>query len=137
MRNVEYKKQIFQIRNQFFPFLLSEVKKWKTTDSDIRFTTANDEDRFLAKWLQNRKFSVESEKVFEKGREIHQYFFENLNQIRNKKFEIASWDIGWWQIRNSLRDVYLGETLFEEIKILHNVLKNKLLPQIYSYGFIK
>ncbi len=136
MRNVVYEKETYQIHNQFFPFLLAEIKKWKISDSEISISTAKDEDRFLSKWLTDKKLSAESEQLLNKGKEIYQFYFENLNQLRTTKFKIETWDAGWWQIRNALSDVNMANELFDELKILHNILKEKLLPQIYEFGFI-
>ena len=137
LRNVVYEKETYQIHNQFFPFLLQEVKKWKCTDSEITISMAKDEDRFLANWLKNRNLSVESNALLEKGKEIYQFYFQNLHQVRTPKFKIETWDAGWWQIRNVLLDVNLAMDLFEELKVLHTALKNKILPDIYTYGFLK
>jgi len=137
MRNVKYEKETYQIHNQFFPFLLNEVKKWKCTDSEIMISMAKDEDRFFANWLKNKQLSNESEQLFNKGQEIYKFYFENLNQLRTPKYKIETWDAGWWQIRNALTDVNLASNLFDELKVLHNKLREKLLPQIYEYEFIK
>ncbi len=136
LRNVIYEKETYQIKNHFFPFLLSEVKKWKSTDSEITISMANDEDRFLSQWLKNKKLSTESEELLNKGKEVYQFYFANLNQLRTPKYKIDTWDAGWWQIRNALADVDLGTNLMEDIKLLHNKLKEKLLKQIYEYGFL-
>jgi hypothetical protein len=136
LRNVSYEGEIYQIHNHFFPFLLQEIKKWHCTDSEVAISMANDADRFLAKWLLNKQLSQESRAVLNKGKEIYRVYFENLNQLRTPKFKIETWDAGWWQIRNSLNDLSMAKELFEELKIVHNLLKDKSLPQIYDYGFI-
>jgi len=137
LRNVIYENETYQIRNQFFPFLLSEIKKWKCTDSEITISMAKDEDRFLAKWILDRPLSKDSEMLLNKGKELYQFYFANLNHLRTPKYKIESWDAGWWQIRNALNDVDLAIDLLEDLKKLHNNLKEKLLPQIYDYGFIQ
>ncbi len=136
LRNVEYEGQIYQIRNHFFPFPVSEVKTWKIADSDIADSLANAEDTFVAKWLSERDLSKEAKTVLDKGREIYKFYFANLAQVRATKFKIESWDAGWWQIRNVLADNNLGKESFDELKILHNQLRAKLLPQISEYQII-
>ena len=136
LRNVVYEKETYQIHNRFFPFLLSEIKKWKCTDSEITISMAKDEDRFLALWLKNKELSVESRELLEKGKEIFKFYFENINQLRTPKFKIETWDAGWWQVRNALSDVNMARNLFEDLKILHNKLKDKLLHKVYEYGFL-
>jgi len=137
LRNVEYKNQIYQINNQFFPFLLSEIRSWNVSESKIKNSFAKDTDRFVAKWLLSRKLSVESEKVFEKGREIYQYFFENLKKLNLELFKIESWDVGWWQIRNCLKKNKISKSLFCEMKVFYSELREKIASQIEKYGFLQ
>ncbi len=137
MRNVRYENEVYQIHNQFFPFSLTEIKKWKITDSEMNISMTKDEDRFFANWLKNRKLSIESIQLLDKGKEIYQLYFVNLNQLRTSKFKIETWDAGWWQIRNALADVNLANNLFDDLKEIHNKLRDKLLPMIDYYKFIK
>ncbi|MFN0216359.1 MAG: hypothetical protein ACKVT2_19030 [Saprospiraceae bacterium] len=136
MRNVEYLKQRYQIDNHFFPFLKSEVKKWKITDSDIASSLAVGDERFVAKWLAQQTFSEESKAVLEAGTKIWQFYFEHLHELRTTKFKIETWDAGWWQIRNALADQDLAADLFTALKTAQDALKAKLLPQIYQYKFL-
>ena len=133
MRNVEYEKQIYQIRNHFFPFTVSEIKHWTITDGDIAETLVNAEDTFVANWLLERSLSNEAKAVLKQGKEIYKFYFANLGQVRTTKFKIETWDTGWWQIRNVLADANLGKEMFDEIKILHNKLKVEILPKIAEY----
>ncbi len=59
LRNVEYQGKVWQIANNFFPFLLEEVRQWPCGHSDIaaQLAAAN-EDRFLAKWLAEREIGI-------------------------------------------------------------------------------
>lgn len=137
LKNIVYKKETYQIHNQLFPFLLTEIKKWKVSDSEINISMAKDDDRFFANWLKIKNISTESNQLFNKAKEIYQYYFENLNQLRTPKYKIETWDAGWWQIRNALTDVNMASDLFDELKELHNKLRDKLLPQIDNYKFVK
>ncbi len=136
MRNVEYKKNTYQIENHFFPFKKSIVKKWKISDSDISDTLASGEDRFVSEWLNNQSLSAEAKAIIDIGREIYKFYFGHLNILDTTKYKIQSWDAGWWQIRSSLKDQNLGAEHLEDLKIKHDNLKEKLLPQVYSYGFL-
>lgn len=136
MRDVVYQKMTYQIKNHFFPFAVAEVKKWKIADSDIAITLATAEDAFMCKWLEKQTLSAEAQAVLDKGKEIYQLYFASLGQMQAPKFKIQTYDAGWWQIRNAMADVYLGKEQFEELKNLHNALKNKLLPMINEYGFL-
>jgi hypothetical protein len=136
MKNVLYKENNYQIRNHFFPFLISDIKHWQMTDSDIAITMTNDEDRFVAAWLSKQVLSAEASLLFSLAKELYKFYFKHLNQLRSNKFKIQTWDAGWWQIRNVLADENLAEDLLKEIKAAHTTLKEKLLPQVYDYGFL-
>jgi len=136
MKDVEYEKETYQINNNFFPFLLSELKTWKITDSDISLSLAIATDRFIAKWISEKNLSEEAKAVYETGKEIYKFYFANLNQLRTNLFEIKTWDAGFWQIRKVLQDQNLAQDLFKTLKDKHNILRDKLLPQIYDYQFI-
>ncbi len=136
LKDVKYEGTIYQIRNHFFPFLLSEIKQWKISDPDIAMTMANDEDRFVAKCLENKIFSTEAKAILDKGKEIYQFYFANLNQLRTPKFKIETWDAGFWQIKQALQDAEIGQNLMKELRTLHEILRNKILPKLEEYGII-
>ena len=136
MKDIKYENNIYQIKNHFFPFLLSELKQWKITDSDYKLSLASATNRFLAEWLSKAEFSEEAKVVIDAGKEIYKYYFSNLHQLRTDLFKIKTWDAGFWQIRNVLQDQNLCNDLFQNLKEKHNILKNKILPQIYDYEFI-
>jgi hypothetical protein len=136
MKNIEYENEIYQINNHFFPFLLSELKIWKISDSDISLSLASVTDRFVAKWISEHELSPEAKEVYEAGKEVYKFYFANLNQLRTHLFEIKTWDAGLWQIKNVLQDQNLARDLFKTLKEKHDILRDKLLPQIYDYEFI-
>ena len=136
LRDVEYEGQTYQIPNHFFPFLISDIKKWKIGDSQITETLATGNDTYVANWLAGQDLSPEAISVIRKGKQIYQYYFENLGQLPTTKFKIENWDAGWWQIRNALGDVNLGKELLAELKVYHGELRGKILPKISEYGII-
>ena len=136
LRDVEYDGRMYQIPNHFFPFLIADVKRWKIDDSQIAESLSTGEDAYVAKWLADQELSSEAMSVLRKGKQIYQYYFENLGQIPTTKFKIENWDAGWWQIRNALGDVNLGKEIMTELKALHVTLREKILPEISKYGII-
>lgn len=137
MRNVQYKKQTYQIENHFYPFLKQEVSGWAITDSDISTTLMHGDDRFVAKWLHGRTLSTEAKAVIQAAREAYKFFYAHLNKLNTTKFRIETYDAGWWQIRSSLSDQDLGTSELAAVKSAHDALKQKLLPQIVEFGFLR
>ena len=126
---MEYEGEIYQIRNNFYPFLLEEVRSWECTLPMIaaRLETAT-EDRFAALWIKNNRadLSTEAKAVLNAGREIYKRFYAELNKLDVRKLKIDNWDAGWYQIRMSL-----------DATIDLSALSAKLLPQIYELGFLR
>ena len=82
------------------------------------------------------EMSPEALLLLDFGREVYKFYFNHLNQLRTTRFKIQTWDAGWWQIRNVLDDDNLGLDLLAQLKSAHLALKEKLLPQVYEYGFL-
>lgn len=137
LSDIHYKGQTYQIRNNLYPYPLEKVRKWQIFVSDIasQLFTAN-EDRFLAKYLSGQKLSEEAMEVYNAGEELYRYFYEQLINTHWKQFKISCWDVGLWQIRQSLKNANLGTELLEALKASHGNLRKKLLPYIYQYGFV-
>ena len=129
LRDVEYEGEIYQIRNNFYPFEVSEVKSWECTSPAIRMRIARaTEDRFAAKWLKNNRIDLSSEAlaVLKAGKEIYKRFYLELERLDVERWKITDWDAGWYQIRMSLG-----------ISIDLSELSKKLEPQIYELGFLR
>ncbi len=105
LRNVRYLDNIYQIKNNFFPFKLAEVKTWDVKEPDFKVQMTNDEDRFVANWIADNELSDEAKEVLFKGREVYKLFFSNLNHMVTYNFKIESWDAGWYQIRRCLANI--------------------------------
>jgi hypothetical protein len=136
LRNVQYSGNTYQIKNNFFPFKISEVKTWEVKEPDFRVQMTNEADRFAANWIANNELSKEAEDVLSKGKEVYKLYFSHLNQMATYKWKIDSWDAGWYQIRRCLAEHNLGADEMEAVKIANENLANKILPQIETFGFL-
>lgn len=129
LKDVEYEGEIYQIRNNFYPFELSEIKSWPCSSFSIAAQLEMpQEDRFAALWIKNNRASLSSEAlaVLNAGREIYKQFYAELNKLDVHKWKIDNWDAGWYQVRMSL-----------DAKLSLEELSAKLLPQIYELGFLR
>ena len=129
LRNVEYEGEVYQIRNNFYPFLLEEVRTWECSSLSMatRLETAT-EDRFAATWIKNHRdeLSAAAKAILSAARTIYKKFYAELNKLDVTRWKIESWDAGWYQIRMSLNaTIDLSE------------LTKKLEPQIYELGFLR
>lgn len=137
LKNVEYKGKTYQIHNEMFPFLLSEIKEWKCGLSAIsnQIFAAN-EDRFMAKWIVSHDLSDEAKLLLANAKELYKCVYENLGKIKWLDFKIELWDIGWYQIRNAAKMIPNAESLLNSVRTSIIALHQKILPQISEYGFL-
>ena len=129
LKNVEYEGEIYQIANNFYPFLLSEVQSWECTLPAMRMEIFRAvEDRFAAIWIKKHRaeLSAEALAVLDAARTIYKRFYSELERLDVSRWKIESWDAGWYQIRMSLG-----------VSIDLSVLSAKLEPQIYELGFLR
>ncbi len=136
LRNVEYEGQIYQLKNNLYPFLLSEIRSWKCSVADIAQKKAlAQDDRFAALWLAEHaaEISPEARAVLEAGKELYKYFYAHMLELHYESVKIEDWDVGWYQVRMSAKDKPRTEKLQAAMKNL----SEKLLPQIYELGFLR
>ena len=136
LKNVRYLGQTYQIKNNFYPFRLEEVKRWDIRDPDIRLQLVNAQDRFVAEWLSKNKLSDEAKEVVRKAKAVYKLFYANLNQMVTGKWKIDTWDAGWYQIRRCLAEHNVATDELKELSMANERLAAKILPQIEEYGFL-
>ncbi len=137
LRNIAYKGETFHIKNHFFPFKVSAVKKWEVSDSDItRSLKADTEDRFITKWIAVQKLDAASEELLELGREIYQTFFKEFKNLPTAKYKVEHWDAGWWQIKRCLVEAGLESERFERIEELKKKIGAKICDEAMRLGII-
>lgn len=120
-----YKENVYKITNNFFPFNIEDVKDW-CKNKNIISSFLDDRNRFVCNYMKSRNLSLESKSVLDIGRSIYKYFFENIDCVNKEKFKISLWDVGFWQIRKSLKDAFLANDLFDKLNMEKNKLRDKL-----------
>lgn len=137
LRNVPYKGKVYQIINNLYPFLLDEIRRWPCANGDIaaQMSAAN-EDRYLASWLSGRVLSPEASAVMLAAKNLYKTFYAELMNTRWMQFKIETWDVGIYQVRSALKDAGLASDELAALKDAHDALRAKLLPQVYSLGFL-
>lgn len=127
LRGVEYEGEVYRIKNNFFPFTLSDLKNWSCSSADIRTQIfMAREDRFAATWLKNHELSAQALAVLNAGRNLYKKFYSELERLDVRRWKIEDWDAGWYQVRMALG-----------VSIDLKELSAKLLPQIYELGFLR
>jgi hypothetical protein len=138
MSNVKYEGKKYRIKNQMYPFLIEDLKKWEIPKADIKAQIwAKHGERFAAVWLSEHTISETGRKLINKAETIYRYFYLHFNEVAWPKFEIRNWDAGWWQIKMALNDAGLAQELLEELYVVHKELGDEIKPLIYKYQFLE
>lgn len=136
LKDVEYKGVTYQVRNQFFPFKVAHIQEWDIQDPSVFAQLRGAKDTFVATWLAGRNLSPEAKAVLDAGRKVYEVFYKEYINLNRRKFKLDYWDVGWYQVRNSLLDRDLGLAELNALKEAHNALRDKLRPKVYEYGFL-
>ena len=59
-------------------------------------------------------------------------FYANITHTPWMDWKIETWDVGYYQVRNAMK----GLCDFASLREKHDALRAKLLPQVYSLGFL-
>ena len=90
--------------------------------------------------------SPESHAVLTAARALYREFYANITHTPWMDWKIETWDVGYYQIRNAMKDfngrdarcpsVNGQDARCPSLRAAHDTLRAKLLPQIYSLGFL-
>lgn len=139
MKDVRYNKQIYQIKNELYPFPLRLVRQWECSLLPLQNSLfAAYEDRYATTWLENHEPSLSSEarQVLSIGQDIYRLFYDKSSSLPWPQYKIALWDCGWYQIRMALKEHGDAQELLREMKAAHDALGRRILPQLTQFGFI-
>ena len=133
--NVEYEGAVYRIINHLYPWTIDELSTWQCSDLEFLYPLVSEEDRFAARWLGAKKLSAEADSVLNEARSIYQRFYARLNELDRAKYRLEAWDVGWYQVRRSLEEARLLDG--DRFRLAFERLSAKLLPQVYSLGFLR
>ena len=124
LKEVVYQGETYRVRNQLFPFSRREADGWSGED----FAFAEEGESFFRLWAEKREFSDAAQKLMQAARKFYAYCY------RTGKAEI--WDAGYAQLKAAVTEDEGGRALLSALKKAHRALGKKLLPEIYSLGFV-
>jgi len=136
LKDVRYDNETYQIKNNFFPFPIEEMKKWVIKDPDFKLQMSVDADRFVCEWIKRNQLSTEALNVLSKAKEVYEAFYSNLNILDTHRLKINTWDAGWYQIRRCLSENSFATDLINDLRDLNNILAAKISIKIEYYGFL-
>lgn len=139
-RDIKKDNKEFNIKNEMFFMSLKEIKDLANINRNeiiysdcIRFNN----ERFMYTILKDLELSKEGSLILETARKLVFESFKYRDQFSklHPKYNINTWDAGWFQIRFLLSEYMKRDLeLFEDI--IRN-LENKLRTLIYELGFLR
>ena len=139
LRKIEYKGNVYDIRNEFFWMSKSDIMRLAEENSnDFAYDDARTSgERFVYTWLQNHKLSIEAQAVLDKAIEMvkKSFKYRELFAEDNPNYQINNWDAGFYQLK-ALWKQYLPDD-FSEFKSLYKNLADKMRPMVYELGFLR
>lgn len=119
----------WSIVSHFIPFTEEEL------DAASRFTSD-----FMINYLAGHTLSAEAKKVMDEGRKLWQQYFTYTDERSvREKFKLGRQDVGWWQVRNALKerqDRGQQRVDFSALQSAYQVLTDKLRRRVHELGFI-
>ena len=71
---------------------------------------------------------------------LYRDFYANITHTPWMDWKIETWDVGYYQVRNAMKNLRASASPREEdsdsLRAAHDALRAKLLPQLYSLGFL-
>lgn len=129
-----WKQKQWTLINHFVPYTEDECKAFGKIESN-----------FMASFLRNKRLSKEARLVLEEGKKLWQAFFSYTDSYKVREaLKLGRSDAGWYQVRNALKSreknpdtprKALGD--FASFNAAYSSLTEKLLPQVFDYGFMK
>ena len=140
LRQIDYKKQKWNIFNHFF-FMsnkemmeLANKHKFPEMYEDAK---KFNEDRYVYKLLEEVNLSPDAKQVLEYAREMIRKSIE-LRKIwheENPEYHLDTWDAGYAQHRELWKKHFKKE--FDVFKELYKEFGNRMREGVYKFGFLK
>lgn len=141
LRQIEYKGQMWDIKNEFFWMSKDRMKEFadeKGYDSlynDAR-TSA---DRHVYKLLFGEeriydRLSDDAKVVLDKATELVEKSMELRQEVANDENHLDSWDAGYAQLKLVWKEYFQED--FQEFRQLYKNLEDRMRPLVYELGFL-
>jgi hypothetical protein len=142
LRQVDYKNNIYDIKNNFFWMSVEDMKELSDNNGydELYNDARTDSDRYLYTILfgENRlydKLSPDTKNVLDLATNLVNESIQFRQMIANNENHLNSWDSGYAQLKLVWKE-YLPE-MFENFRNSFNGLERRMEPLVYELGFLK
>ena len=142
LRQVEYKDQLWDIKNEFFWMSLDKMKELADQNGydELYNDARTSSDRYVHKILFGEeriydKLSPDAKAVLDKATELVERSMELRQVMANDENHLNSWDAGYAQLKLVWKEYFQEE--FKEFRQLYKNLEDRMRPLVYELGFLK
>lgn len=142
LRQVEYKDQLWDIKNEFFWMSCEKMKELADQNGydELYNDARTSSDRYVYKLLFGEeriydKLSPDAKAVLDKATELVERSMELRQVMANDENHLNSWDAGYAQLKLVWKEYFQEE--FKEFRQLYKNLEDRMRPLVYELGFLK
>jgi len=141
LRQVEYKGQMWDIKNEFFWMSRDRMKEladnmgYDELYNDAR--TASDRHVYKLMFGEERiydKLSPDAKAVLDKATELVELSMEMRQVMANDENHLNSWDAGYAQLKLVWKEYFPEQ--FKEFRQLYKNMEDRMRPLVYELGFL-
>lgn len=141
LRDVEYKNQIFNVKNEFFWMSKTEMLELSNEFNydDLYNDVRTDSDRHVHKLLFGEqriydKLSDDAKLVLDKATDLVRKSMVMREEFANDDNHLKAWDSGYAQLKLMWKEYFPEE--FKEFRNLYKQLEDRMRPLVYELGFL-
>jgi hypothetical protein len=141
LRQVDYKNQTWDIKNEFFWMSKNQIKElsdqygYDNLHNDARTSS----ERYVYKLLFGEeriydKLSPDAKLVLDKATELVEKSMELRQTMANDENHLDAWDAGYAQLKLVWKEYFQDD--FKEFRQLYKNLEDRMRPLVYELGFL-
>jgi hypothetical protein len=142
LRQIEYKDQQWDIKNEFFWMSVEKMKELADQNGydELYNDARTSSDRYVHKLLFGEeriydRLSPDAKAVLDKATELVERSMELRQVMANDENHLNSWDAGYAQLKLVWKEYFQEE--FKEFRQLYKTLEERMRPLVYELGFLK
>jgi hypothetical protein len=141
LRQVTYKDQLWDIKNEFFWMSTEEMMELANNNNynELYSDARTDNNRYVHKLLfgeQNiyNQLSPDAKLVLDKATELVRMSMTMRSHFADDNNHLNSWDAGYAQLKLVWKEYFPEE--FKEFRQLYKNLEDRMRPLVYELGFL-
>lgn len=142
LRQVEYKDQQWDIKNEFFWMSVEKMKELADQNGydELYNDARTSSDRYVHKLLFGEeriydKLSPDAKAVLDKATELVERSMELRQVMANDENHLNSWDAGYAQLKLVWKEYFQED--FKQFRQLYKTMEDRMRPLVYELGFLK